>query len=301
MTNPIDEHAKTLATSWTVVVVLAAVVGGVGGMALQQSDAGSQSDTVAVVTLDSASITGSTADTTAKELRSIRGNDSIDAVVLRVASPGGSIPGSEAQYRAVKRLAREKPVVASVRGYAASGGYYSVLPTDQIYVTPGSLVGSVGVLSTVSENERAPIQWQSAPDKGTTGPSDAARARAATWRESFLGVVMDERGEELEVDRETVGRAKVYAGNRAVELGFADGVGDLDTAIQDAADRADLSDYEVTYRNPGGGGLLTLLGANGDDATQTDQAVAAELCGQDYLAYAPQVGPDVEVITNASC
>ena len=301
MTNPIDEHAKTLATSWTVVIVLAAVVGGVGGMALQQSGGGSQSDTVAVVTLDSASITGSTADTTAKELRSIRGNDSVDAVVLRVASPGGSIPGSETQYRAIKRLAREKPVVASVRGYAASGGYYSVLPAEHVYVTPGSLVGSVGVLSTVTENENAPTRWMSAPDKGTAGPADASRARAATWRESFLNVVMDERGDELEVDRETVGRAKVYAGNRAVELGFADGVGDLDTAIQDAADRADLSDYEVAYHNPGGGQLLTLLGASGDDVAQTDRVVASELCGQDYLAYAPQVGPDVEVIMNASC
>jgi len=301
MTNPIDEHAKTLATSWTVVIVLAAVVGGVGGVALQQSDAGSQSDTVAVVTLDSMSITGSTADTTAKELRSLRGNDSVKAVVLRVASPGGSIPGSEAQYRAVKRLAREKPVVASVRGYAASGGYYSVLPTEQIYVTPGSLVGSVGVLSTVTENERAPSQWQSAPDKGTAGPADAARARAATWRESFLGVVMDERGEELEVDRETVGRAKIYAGNRAVELGFADSVGDLDTDIQDAAERAGVSSYQVTYHNPGGGGLLSLLGMNGDSSAETQQPVAPGLCGQDYLAYAPQVGPDVEVIMNASC
>lgn len=301
MTNPIDEHAKTLATSWTVIIVLAAVVGGVGGMALQESGGDSQPDTVAVVTLDSMSITGSSADTTAKELRSIRTNDSIDAVVLRVASPGGSIPGSEAQYRAVKRLAREKPVVASVRGYAASGGYYSILPTEQIYVTPGSLVGSVGVLSTVSENERAPSRWKSAPDKGTAGPSDAARARAATWRESFLSVVMDERGEELQVDRETVGRAKVYAGNRAVELGFADGVGDLDTAIQDAAERADLSDYQVTYRNPSTGGLFAFFGANGDDPAETEQVVAPELCGQEYLAYAPQVGPDVEVIMNASC
>jgi len=123
MTNPIDEHAKTLATSWTVVVVLAAVVGGVGGMALQSSSDAGPDNTVAVVTLDSTTITGSTADTTAKELRELRGNDSVEAVVLRVASPGGSVSGSEAQYRAVKRLANEKPVVASVRDYAASGGY----------------------------------------------------------------------------------------------------------------------------------------------------------------------------------
>lgn len=301
MTNPIDKHAKTLATSWTVVIVVAAIAGGVGGMALQSGSDGGPDSSVAVVTLDSLSITGGSADTTAKELREVRMNDSVEAVVLRVASPGGSIPGSEAQYRAVKRLAQEKPVVASVRDYAASGGYYSALPAEKIYASPGSLVGSVGVLSTVTENERAPSQWKSAPDKGTTGPADASRARAATWRQSFLNVVMNERGDALEVDRETVGRAKLYAGNRAVELGFADEIGDVETAIQDAAERAGVSNYEVTYHNPGSGGLLSLLGAGGDGDAETQQPVAPGLCGQDYLAYAPQVGPDVEVIMNASC
>src|SRR6056297_1647252 len=285
MTNPIDKHAKTLATSWTVVIVVAAIAGGVGGMALQSGSDGGPDNTVAVVTLDSFSITGGSADTTAKELREIRMNDSVEAVVLRVASPGGSIPGSEAQYRAVKRLAQEKPVVASVRTYAASGGYYSALPAEKIYASPGSLVGSVGVLSTVTENERAPSQWKSAPDKGTTGPADASRARAATWRQSFLNVVMNERGDALEVDRETVGRAKLYAGNRAVELGFADEIGDVETAIQDAAERAGVSNYEVTYHNPGSGGLMSLLGVSGDGDAEIQQPVAPGLCGQDYLAY----------------
>jgi len=302
MTNPIDEHAKTLATSWTVIVVLAAVVGGVGGMALQSGSDGGPEDTVAVVTLDSTSITGSSADTTAEELREVRRNDSIDAVVLRVASPGGSIAGSEVQYRAVKRLAREKPVVASVRDYAASGGYYTALPADKIYASPGSLVGSVGVISTVTENEETPNRWKSAPDKGTAGPADASRARAATFRESFLNVVMDERGDALTVDRETVGEAKLYAGNRAVELGFADEIGDTETAIQDAADRADLSNYDVTYRNPSTGGLFGLFGGEADaDVDKSDAFAAPELCGQEYLAYAPQAGPNVEVVMNASC
>jgi len=304
MTNPIDEYAKTLATSWAVIIVLAAVVGGVGGMALQSGSDGGPDSSVAVVTLDSVSITGSSADTTAKELRDVRMNDSIEAVVLRVSSPGGSVTGSEVQYRAVKRLAAEKPVVASVRNYAASGGYYSALPADKIYASPASLVGSVGVLATVTENERAPSQWKSAPDKGTAGPADASRARAATFRESFLNAVMNERGDALEVDRETVGEAKLYAGNRAVELGFADEIGDTETAIQDAANRADLSDYDVTYRNPGAGsGLLTLLGSadSGGDAAVEDAYAAPGLCGQDYLAYAPQAGPDLEVILNASC
>jgi protease-4 len=296
--NPIDEHAKTIATSWTVLLVAAAIIGGVGGLAVQ-SASGSQSDTVAVVTLDSMLITGSSADDTARTLRSLRGNESVDAVVLRVASPGGTIAGSEAQYRAVKRLAREKPVVASVRGTAASGGYYSILPADSIHVTPGSMVGSVGVLSTVPENKQAPSRWKSAPDKGTAGPSDAARARAQTWKRSFLSVVMNERGEEIQLDRQSVGMAKIYAGNRAVELGFADSVGGLEAAIRDAADRAELDSYDVVYENPGGGGILSLLGASGENGG--GEPTVSSLCGKQYLALAPQVGPDAEVIRNASC
>ncbi|SEW00536.1 S49 family peptidase [Halobacterium jilantaiense] len=303
MTNPIDEHAKTLATSWTVIIVLAAIVGGVGGMALQSGSDSGPDNAVAVVTLDSMQITGSSGDTTAKELRQVRQNDSIDAVVLRVASPGGAITGSEVQYRAVKRLAQEKPVVASVRDVAASGGYYTTIPADKIYTTPGALVGSVGVISSVTKNEKVPSQWKSAPDKGTAGPADVSRARAATFRESFLNVVMNERGDELEVDRETVGEAKLYAGNRAVELGFADEIGGVETAIQDAAERANLSNYDVTYRNPTSGGLIGLLAGSGsaEDVDAEDAFVAPELCGKDYLAYAPQAGPDLEVIMNASC
>ncbi|MFB6072845.1 MAG: S49 family peptidase [Halobacterium sp.] len=297
MSNPIDEYAKTLATSWTVLLVVAVAVGGVGGLAVQ-SASGQQSDTVAVVTLDSTIITGSTADTTARTLRSLRTNESVDAVVLRIASPGGSVAGSEAQYRAVKRLAQQKPVVASVRGYAASGGYYSIAPTDHIFVTPSSMVGSVGVLTTIPENDRAPSQWKSAPDKGTAGPSDAARARATTFKRSFVSVVMNERGDELTVNRTTVSRAKLYAGNRAVKLGFADEVGGLEAAIRDAAERAGVEHYEVTYHNPSGGSILSLLsGANASGSAE----FAPALCGAEYLALAPQVGPDLEVIRNASC
>lgn len=305
MTNPIDKHAKTLATSWTVVIVLAAIVGGVGGMALQSGSDGGPDSAVAVVTLDSPQITGSSADTTAQELRDIRMNDSIDAVVLRMASPGGAVTGSEVQYRAVKRLAQEKPVVTSIRDVAASGGYYTLLASDKVYTTPGAQVGSVGVISTVTKNEKVPSQWKSAPDKGTRGPADLSRARAATFRDSFLTTVMDERGEALEVDRETVGEAKLYGGNKAVELGFADEIGGVEAAIQDAANRADLSNYDVAYHNPASGGLLGLLADSGSvesvDIDAEDALAAPELCGKKYLAYAPQAGPDVEVIMNASC
>lgn len=300
MTNPIDRRVKTLATSYTVLVVVAAVAGGVAVPALQTTLAETeQPDRVAVVTLDSLSITGQSAAETARTLRELRENDTVEAVVLRVASPGGSIAGSEAQYRAVRQLAETKPVVASVRGYAASGGYYTILPADRIFAQPGSIVGSVGVLSTVPENKRLPAQWQSAPDKGTLGPADAARARAQTWKRSFVGTVMDERGEALELSRTEVARAKVYAGNRAVELGVADEIGGLESAIADAAERAGTEEYRVTRHNPSGGTVLTLL-ANADRDIEDPVAVDCVL-GPQAAALEPSLVPQLEVTPNATC
>ena len=71
----------------------------------------------------------------------------IKAVVLDIDSPGGAVPASDYLYRSAKKVADKKPVVASVRGVAASGGYYIACAAHEIVAIPGALVGSIGVLS----------------------------------------------------------------------------------------------------------------------------------------------------------
>ena len=71
----------------------------------------------------------------------------IKAVVLDIDSPGGAVPASDYIYRRAKRVAEYKPVVASIRGVGASGGYYIACAAHRIVAVPGALVGSIGVLS----------------------------------------------------------------------------------------------------------------------------------------------------------
>lgn len=286
------------AASYAVLALLAVVIGAVVVPPAVDTASGPDGQ-VAVVTLDDP-ITGSIADETVTELRDIRQNDTIDAVVLRVDSGGGAVTGSEAQYRAVKRLSEEKPVVTSVRTVAASGAYYTILPSDTIYAEPSSMVGHVGVIGVFTGSEGVPAPMTSGPDKATGATEDQYRAQLETLKRSFVGTVMDERGEEIELSRTEVAQAKIYSGARAVEIGYADEIGGIETAIDAAAADAGLSTYETAYRDPGSRsfGAIAIGGANGTaEATATFGTPGVQRIT--YLAlWGQPTGNSTEVITD---
>lgn len=248
MGNTIDEYVKTILSSYTVIVVVALLIGATIGPAFIAGVSPGDTGTVAVVTIEEP-ITGSASDDVVRELRSVRENDSVDAVVLRIDSGGGAVSASEAQYRAVSRLAREKPVVTSVRGIAASGAYYTALPSEEIYTTPGGVVGSVGVRALVPRQEGVPRPITTGPDKAGGPRSDDVRTQVETLKRSFVQTVYAERGSDLELDRSELTNAKVYSGAAAVDNGLADEIGGLDTAIAAAAAEAGLDEYSVEYRS----------------------------------------------------
>lgn len=254
--------------------------------------------TVAVVTLDEP-IIGSTADDTVSELRDLRRNDSIDAVVLRVDSGGGAVTGSQAQFRAVKRLEQAKPVVTSVRTLAASGAYYTILPSDRIYAEPSSLVGHVGVIRTSMGSDGVPAPMTSGPDKATGGTADQFRAQLETLKQSFIQSTLNERGEEIELARTEIAQAKIYLGARAVENGYADEIGGLEASIDDAASRAGLSSYRTAHRDPAELSAGLLLG--GSNATQLKRSLFGTpgVNRMQYLAFWGQpTGNATEVVTD---
>ena len=287
MSNPIDKRVKTLFTSYTVIVVVALLVGVAVGPAITSSlVASGETGTVAVVTIEGP-ITGSSADNVARELRSVRQNDSIDAVVLRIDSGGGGVSASEAQYRSVKRLAREKPVVTSVRGISASGAYYTALPSDEIYTTPGALVGSVGVRALIPRQDGVPAPVTTGPDKVGGLTRDDIRAQIETLKRSFVDTVYAERGDRLELRRDQLTNAKVYSGAAAVENGLVDEVGGLETAIAAAAEAAGLDDYNVAYRSTTPDILSLLRGVEGNQtaADRIDRATLFTTPGIDRPRY----------------
>jgi len=241
-------YAVVIAAAVVTAAVLAPIVAGLVGTA------GGDTPSVAVVTLR-----GGTSDTNVntvtEQLRDVRTNASVEAIVLRIDSSGGPVDASEEFYLAVNRTAREIPVVAYVEGAAASGGYYGIVPSDEIVVKPSSSVGSIGLIvsAPLSTVEQAANQQETlvrtGPDKAQIG-KDSIRENLETLQASFVGTVMHHRGDELSLSADEVANGDIYLGTEAVENGFADRIGDVGTAIERAANisagiRGDS--YDVFY------------------------------------------------------
>lgn len=304
MENPIDRYVLTALQSYTVIAVIAVLV---GAAVFPQVAAFTEPDDqyIAVVNIDE-SISATSSQATIQELRNLRTNESVKAVVLKISSPGGGAAASEAQYMAVKRLAQEKPVYASVDSMAASGAYYTLLPSKTVFVKPGSLVGHVGVIATAPSEGLAPVV-ASGPDKAHGGMTqDEFRATVETMKRGFVGAVMNERGDRITIPRSEVAKAKAFVGARAVQNGYADQIGTLESAIKAAADDAGLSNYEVTYRNPfeyRDRGILVSGANTPDNATVTiPEASPFDYRGVETVQFLMIYGApeDQEVIVNAA-
>lgn len=226
-------------------VVVATVLFGMGATAGN----GDVDGTVAVVSVEG-TIAEPIGQDLEEELREIRANDSIDAVVLEMNTPGGSPAPTERMYMSIQRTGQEMPVIASVQGMSASAGYYMMLPAEKIYALPTSAVGSVG-LAASAPRPAPPQRGPSGPDKrGSNVIQDWAQLE--TVGDIFIETVMEQRGDRIELDREGVSTAKVFTGVESVENGFADEIGSLDDAVADAARRADLEEYRIVEREVGG-------------------------------------------------
>ncbi len=231
--------------SYIVIVIVGVVIGLQIAPVVSELAAQPMAGSVAVITL-SGGINGPNAQSVAGRLREARQDPSVDAVVLRINSPGGGAAASETLYLAVKRTAASMPVVVSVDSIAASGAYYAAAPADEIYVKPASLVGSVGVIFV------APSSVPPVDRLVTTGPNKLTGADRREWeykveslRRAFNRAVREGRGDRLELTGEELAFAKLYSGAEAVELGLADRIGGLEAAVSRAATLADLGRWSV--------------------------------------------------------
>jgi len=256
-----SDSTGTTTVLYVIVVVVAVLIGTVLApvvwSATQASSGDSEEPTVSVVTLRTGTDPGPVNDVK-EQLRQARTNDSVEAVVLRIDSPGGAVASSEEFYLAVNRTAAQMPVVAYVEGAAASGGYFGIAPADRIFVKPSSTVGSIGVivsapLSTVEQAEaQSKTYLRTGPDKATM-EKDQLREEMETLHNAFVDTILKHRGENLSVNRSGVAHGEAYLGPTAVRNGFADDMGDLNSAIEFAATKADGIDgdqYAVDYREP---------------------------------------------------
>ena len=202
-------------------------------------------------------------DSLASSIRQIREDDSIKALVLRVDSPGGSAFASEIIRREIV-LTREqgKPVVTSMSSVAASGGYWISMSTDEIWAQPTTITGSIGIYAMFPTFPRTLERFGVRNDGVGTGnlagtlrperplPEEASRALEAMIQQGyreFIEGVAEGRGLSLE-DVDEIARGRVWAGSDALDLGLVDRLGQLEDAIESAAELAELGDdYAVEF------------------------------------------------------
>ena len=196
-------------------------------------------------------------------LRQARFDNTVKAVVLRVDSPGGSMFASEQILREVQTLRKAgKPVVVSMSTYAASGGYYISVAANQIFASPTTLTGSIGVFSVVPTFQHSleklgvkvdgigttPLAGEMRLDRslGSAGRQILQSSVEHAYAE-FLRRVGEGRKRSVE-DVDKIAQGRVWAGVDAQRIGLVDHLGGLKDATDAAAKLAELgSDYGVEY------------------------------------------------------
>jgi protease-4 len=192
---------------------------------------------------------GRTADVV-ELLRHLRESRRVPAVVLDIDSPGGAATASDDLYLAIRRLAEVKPVVAAIRGVGASGAYLAALGARRIFANPVGVVGSIGVISagpraprlldrigvSVEEVRAGRLKGMGAPWRDDTDEERAKeQALVDAFYEAFVDRVAESRGLSKNRVRE-LATGEVWLAPQARELGLIDEIGDIERAVEVAAE-----------------------------------------------------------------
>ncbi len=196
-----------------------------------------------------------------RELRKLRQDASVKAVVLRVNSPGGSASASEVIQREVRLMKKVKPVVVSMGTYAASGGYWIATYGDRIFAEPSTITGSIGVFGIQFDVKKLANDFGVTFDSVKTGkfadaltisrpktPEELAIfQRLVDWIYGEFVAKVAESRKMTPAAVEAVAQGRVWSGAEAMKLGLVDELGGLDAAIAHAAEKAGLgSNYRLT-------------------------------------------------------
>ena len=200
------------------------------------------------------------------DLQKLRQDDDVKAVVIRVNSPGGSAFASEQIWREVCLLKEKKPVIISMGGLAASGGYYISCAANRIFAEPTTLTGSIGIFGMVPDvselitkkiglkfdvvktNEMADLGTMSRP----VSQAEGAQLQHMINRgyDLFTQRVADGRGISQDSVK-VIAEGRVWTGEQGLKIGLVDELGNLDQAVAYAAQQAQLQKYRtVAYPAP---------------------------------------------------
>ena len=194
-----------------------------------------------------------------RDLRKLKDNDDVKAVVLRVNSPGGSAFASEQIWYAVKELKTKKPVIVSMGDYAASGGYYISCGADTIVAEPTTLTGSIGIFGMVPNVKELTdkiglsydvVKTNKYADFGnimrpfSEGEKALLQMMVAEGYDTFITRCAEGRHTTKEAI-EKIAEGRVWTGEAAKELGLVDELGGIDKALDIAIAKARVGGYTI--------------------------------------------------------
>lgn len=210
--------------------------------------------------------TGSTqqivGNTVCKDLEALMQNDDVKAVVLRINSGGGSANASEQMWHYISELKKVKPVVVSMGGLAASGGYYMSCNASYIIAEPTTITGSIGIFGMFPDatdllNQKLGIHFDEVKTNRNSTFSPIALARPLNAEEiSYLQTYIDKGyslfrkrvadGRKMKVeDVEKIAQGRVWLGQDALKLKLVDKLGTLEDAVRKAAELAKVKEYHI--------------------------------------------------------
>lgn len=199
-------------------------------------------------------------DRLSEAMKKAREDDEVESIVLRINSPGGSALASDIIWREVQLTTEEKPVVVSMGNLAASGGYYIASPADTIFAQPNTITGSIGVIGVLFDwqefwNEETGITFDRVKkgkfaDLGnpnrplTEKEGEIIQSFIMETYNDFLSRVAEGRNmQKARVD--SLAQGRVWSGEDAKDVGLVDAMGGIETAIESAAKKADLDNYDI--------------------------------------------------------
>lgn len=206
-------------------------------------------------------IVGST--TIVEEVRKARNNDKVKAIVLRINSPGGVFQAADMMWREIELATAQKPVIASMGDYAASGGYYIAMGCDTIVSRPTTITGSIGVFSvlfdlshfmgnklgiTAEEVKTGEIgELYTVTRTLTDHEKDILQTQTNRVYDTFTKKAAAGRGMSQD-DLKKIASGRVWTGVQARDNGLADVMGGFDDAVKIAADKAGIGDdYKLKF------------------------------------------------------
>ena len=231
--------------------------------------------------------------TTAEDLRKLADDDDVKAVVFRVNSGGGSANASEQIRHALKLIKEKKPLVVSMGGLAASGGYWISSPANCIFAEPTTITGSIGIFGLipnfsglvqdklgvtfdgVTTNKFSDYDNDLVLGKNTDEVMKYMQTYVDRGYQSFLNIVSEGRGmKPAQVD--SIGQGRVWLATDALNIKLVDQLGSLDDAVKKAAELAKLEDYH-TQAYPGKGSWMDQFMPKETKGTYLDGKLQAEI------------------------